>query len=200
MEFSLQKGILKFDKRLNELDGIVLDFLDTLVKLRIRYVVISGYVAIFLGRSRTTEDIDLFIEKLSYKKFSEFFDRLIKKGYWIVNTDSKEEAFGFLEDGLAIRVAEKGKWIPNFELKFPKKKLDSKILRSPLKVVVKRRTFFMSPLEVQIPFKLWLGSDKDIEDAVHIHELFKGKLNKELMASMVKELKVEKEMIKYGIA
>ncbi|MDE1870519.1 MAG: hypothetical protein KGH71_06120, partial [Candidatus Micrarchaeota archaeon] len=194
MKFSLEKGTLKFDKTLNELDRIVLDFLDLVSKSKIRYVIVSGYVAIFLGRSRTTEDIDLFIEKLSYRRFSLFFDRLIENGYWIVNTDSKREAFGFLEDGLAIRIAEKGKWIPNFEIKFPKKVLDLTILRTPLKVIVKRRIFFMSPLEVQIPFKLWLGSEKDIEDAVHISELFKGKLNKELMAKMSKELKVEKWM------
>ena len=57
----------------------------------------------------------------------------------------------------------------------------------------------ISRLEIQIPFKIWLSSDKDIEDALHIYELFKDKLNKDLMLSVSKELKVENEMIEYGI-
>ena len=45
-----------------------------------------------------------------------------------------------------------------------------------------------------------MGNDKDIEDAVYIYELFKGKLDASLMSKVSKELKIEKEMSKYGIA
>lgn len=199
MEFKLENNTLILDKKLNELDEKVLSFINLLNQSEIKYVVMSGYVAIFLGRTRTTEDIDLFIEKLNFNKFEAFFDKLMDKKYWILNTDDKKEAFEFLKDGLAIRVAEKGKVIPNFEIKFPKKETDFLSFNSPLKVIVNKRTFFMSPLEVQIPFKLWLGTEKDIEDAIHINELFKDKLNKEFMANVSSKLGVQKEMEKYGI-
>ncbi len=45
-----------------------------------------------------------------------------------------------------------------------------------------------------------LGSEKDIEDATHIYELFGTKVDKKLMASIAKELRIEKEMVKYGFA
>lgn len=199
MEFEFDGETLKLNKVLSDLDNIVFDFIRLLEECGIKYVIISGYVAIFLGRTRTTEDIDIFIERIDFRKFGLFFDKLIKKKYWIINTDDKSDAFDFLEKGLAIRIAEKGKAIPNFEIKFPKKDTDFLSLQSPMRVQVNNRTLFMSPLEIQIPFKLWLGTDKDIEDAIHIHELFKGKLNKDIMTNIAKQLGVEKEMRKYGI-
>ena len=51
--------------------------------------------------------------------------------------------------------------------------------------------FFISPLEMQIAFKLSLGSDKDLEDAKHIYELFKEKLNNGELLGLVSKLKVE---------
>jgi len=50
---------------------------------------------------------------------------------------------------------------------------------------------FISPLELQIPFKLHLGSEKDIEDARHLYRMFKEKLNEKTLSSFSKKLKVE---------
>jgi len=36
----------------------------------------------------------------------------------------------------------------------------------------------ISPLELQIAFKLYLGSDKDIEDAAYLYEIFSAHLSK----------------------
>jgi hypothetical protein len=59
------------------------------------------------------------------------------------------------------------------------------------------RRLFISPMELQIPFKLFLGSEKDIEDAKHLYLLFKGKLDKKLLGRFVTKLKVEKSFKRY---
>ena len=199
MEFEFRKGMLKFTKVLSDLDKFVFDFLDVLESNKIEYVIVSGYVSIILGRTRTTEDIDIFIRKMDFKKYEKFFEHLEKEGYWIINAADMEEPFKMLEDGLGIRISKKGRAIPNFEIKFAKKETDFLSLNKPLEVEVNNKRIFMSPLEIQIAFKLWLGSDKDIEDAIHIYEIFKDNLDRKLLINTAKLLKVEKEMNKYGI-
>jgi len=199
MEFEFSKGILKFGKVLSDLDKFVFDFVDLLNSQNIKYVIVSGYVSIILGRTRTTEDIDIFINKIDLKKFELFFKALEQNSYWILNATDVKEPFDMLEDGLAIRIAKKNTVIPNFEIKFARKDTDFISLKNPLEVVVNKKTILMSPLEIQIPFKFWLGSNKDIEDAIHIYSIFKDKLDKKMLASMAKRLNVEKEMSNYGI-
>ncbi len=199
MEFNLRGNVLEFDKVLSDLDRFVFDFVELLNDLGIRYVVISGYISIILGRTRTTEDVDMFVERMDLGTYKKFYNELEKKGYWIINASDMEEPFGMLEDNLSIRVARKGKAIPNFEIKFPKKDTDFDSLEHPLKMKIGDRMLLTSKLETQIAFKLWLGSDKDIEDAVHVSELFKDKLDKRLLKDIGKKLKVGEEMKKYGI-
>lgn len=198
MEYELNNNKLRFNKIISDLDKLVFDFIEILNKVGIKYVIISGYVAILFGRSRTTEDIDLFIEVIDQQKFDKFFEELKRHGYWILNEDDAEEAFDILDSSLSLRIAKKGNVIPNFELKFPKKDIDLISLNKPLEIIIKNKKIFISPFEVQIPFKLWLGSDKDLEDAIYIYEIFKDKLNKELMHNISNKLEVSKKMIKYG--
>ena len=199
MEFKYENGVLELNREITDLDKAVFDFISHLEESKIKYVIISGYVAIAMGRSRTTEDIDIFMEEIEAAKFEPFAKKLKKDGYWIINADDIDDAFDMLKHNLAIRFAEKGRVIPNFEVKFPKKDTDFLSLSDPLKVVISGHKLLMSPLEIQIPFKIWLGSDKDIEDAVHLYSLFKDKLNKDFMESISSKLKVDKKMIKYGI-
>jgi hypothetical protein len=199
MEFEFDSKSLRFDKVLSELDKLVLDFVGLLDLSNVRYVIVSGYVAILLGRSRTTEDIDIFIERLSSKSFTGFFKLLEEHNYWIINSDSCEDALDVLNNSLAIRIAKKGEAVPNFEIKFAKKDADFLSLNDPMKVTLNNHKLLMSPLEVQIPFKFFLGSEKDIEDATHIYELFKDKLDRKLMGNVARNLKVTDTMIEYGM-
>ncbi len=199
MEYKLEHGTLRLDKVLSDLDKLVLDFVSVLVDSKIRYVIISGYVAIFFGRSRTTEDTDVFVEKMGRKKFNAFYSKLIGNGYWVINAANEAEAFDLLMDSLAIRAAKKDKVVPNFEIKLPKKDTDFFSLDNAMKVVVNGKTLLMSPFEMQIPFKLWLGSEKDIEDAVHLYTLFNDRLDKRLMARVGSRLGVKGKMVEYGI-
>gem|GEM_PF-4971067 len=67
-----EHGIIFNEKVLNKYDRFVLDF--TLEKEKIRYVLLSGYVAILFGRSRQTEDIDLGEASTPFgAAFSHFF-------------------------------------------------------------------------------------------------------------------------------
>ncbi len=199
MEYELKDGVLKFDKVLTDLDEDVLKFVTMLDKAKVKYVIISGYVAILFGRARGTDDVDVFIERASLEQLKELYAMLSKGGYWTLNADSPDDAISMLEDSLAIRIAKKDVAVPNFEVKFLKKDIDFLSFEKRLKVVLNGKTLFVSPLEIQVPFKFWLGTDKDLEDAMHLFEIFKDALNKPLMRKISKSLKVEEKMKKYAV-
>lgn len=179
MQF-IDRKTIKLDKVENQLDRFVLDFLKIL-KRHAKYVVISGYVSILFGRTRGTEDIDIFIERLDKKKTDAMHTELLKH-YSCLNTDDVEEIYGHLQDGLALRFALKNTVIPNFEIKFAKRKGDLAALDKPLKVILPSGEILTSPIEQQIAYKrFFLGSDKDIEDANHLQKIFEGHLDNSLI-------------------
>ena len=175
MEFDGKE--IKLNKELSELDKFAIEFLSILEKYA-GYVVISGYVAILLGRTRATDDIDVFIKPISREKFSKLYNELKEKGFWCLNAEDEAELYSFLEDKLAIRFARQGLATPNFEVKFPKDKLDKKTFDNPVTVSTKQGKIIISDLERQIAFKrFYLKSDKDREDAIHMEELFKNEID-----------------------
>ncbi len=199
MEMEFSKGKIIFEKELSNLDKFVIDFIGALNSCKIRYVIVSGYVSILFGRSRSTEDIDLFVESLHEEKFNELMRTIEEMNMWALNSTDNIELYNMLKDNLAIRIAEKGKAIPNFELKFPLKDTDFFSLNKPLKVVLNDNVILVSPLEMQIAYKLYLGSEKDIEDAVYIYQIFKEKLNLNLLNDLIQKLNVGDRARKYGI-
>ena len=154
-----------------------MDFINIL-KNHADYVIISGYVSIILGRARATEDIDLFIKKIDKNKFLKLYEDLIKNSYWCLNSDSPEEIYDYLIDNLAVRFAKKDETIPNFEVKFPKTKIDEETFKDCIAVKMPEGSIKISSLEIQIAFKkYYLKSDKDLEDAKHIEHIFKDKID-----------------------
>ena len=93
----IDEKTIKLERELNDLDAFVLDFIKVLQK-HTRYVLISGYVALLFGRTRNTEDVDLFIEKLSRDKFSSLYRDLKETGFYALNAESEEELFSLLEE------------------------------------------------------------------------------------------------------
>lgn len=173
MEYDKDKKEIILNKELSELDKLVLKFLE-IIKKHAKYVIISGYISILLGRSRATEDIDLFLEKINKNRFMNLYNDLIENNFWCLNTSNTEEAFDFLDSGLAVRFAVKDTAIPNFEVKFPKRKIDEGTFEDFIDVQTPEGKIRISSLERQIAFKrYYLGSDKDEEDALHIEEIFK---------------------------
>lgn len=177
------------NKVASKLDVYVIDFINVLKKY-VDYVVVSGYVSILFGRSRGTEDIDILIKKIDFDTFIQLHQELIKKNYWFLNADNPTELYGMLENKLAIRAAAKDTVIPNIEIKFVKGELDIISLNEHRVAKTGNDSINISPIELQIAFKLYLGSDKDIEDAIYLYDIFLGHLNKVKLKKYIEILKV----------
>lgn len=177
MKYAPEKKEIILKRKLSELDKMVLRFIKILEK-HVDYVIISGYISILLGRARATEDVDIFIQKISEEQFLKLYTELKKSGFWCINAEDEKEVFSYLKDNLAVRFAEKDKVIPNFEVKFPKRIIDQETFNDFIIVKTEKGNIKISSLERQIAFKkYYLKSRRDIEDALHIEELFKGKLD-----------------------
>lgn len=180
MEF-IDERTIRLDRIPSELDRFVLDFIKILGK-HTDYVIVSGYVAILFGRTRTTEDVDIIMPEMQEERFSAFFRESIKHGLWFINSSLESDLFGLLKSGSAIRAAEDGMIAPNIEIKFARKRLDSESLKNKVKVLFAGQEMFISRLEPQIAYKeKILASDKDMEDARHLRTVFAENLNKELL-------------------
>jgi len=199
MEYYPDKKELKLNRELSNLDKLVLRFIKIVEKYA-EYVIISGYVSILLGRSRATEDVDLFIRPISFDKFSQLYEELKKRGFWCLNAEKPMEVFSYIRDGLAVRFAEVGKSIPNFEVKFNKEN-DNPFEDSINVILLSGEILRISSLERQIAFKrYYLCSDKDMEDALHVEEIFKEKLDynrinkmkETIMRNRIKERRLDK--------
>ncbi len=178
MEFIDEKTI-KLVKPLNELDKFVLRFIG-IVEKHVDYVIISDYVSLLLGRTRSTEDVDFFIKRINQETLTKLYLELKENGFWCLNAESEEEIYSYLNENLAVRFAENGQTIPNMEVKFHKKRLDNEVFTDFVTVETEEGPIKISSLERQIAFKrYYLKSDKDLEDAQHVEEVFKGKINKE---------------------
>lgn len=199
MELNFEDNKIIFNKELNKLDNITIKFTSILNKLNIKYVLVSGYVSILFGRSRSSEDIDILIEKLDFESFKKLWVELVKCFECII-TESCENAYKeYLIEGNSIRFSEKEMYVPNVEIKFPNKlnDLDLVSLNERKEVVLNGNLMFISPIELQIAFKFYLGSDKDLEDAFHLYSIFKETLDKELLINFSRKLKIEEKLGKY---
>jgi len=198
MKYEYSENLIELsDKKLSELDIFVKRFIKILQN-HFDYVIISGYVAILFGRNRISEDIDVFIKKKDYNRFKKLWEDLSVE-YECINTDNAEEAYyEYLKQNIAIRFSKINEFIPNFELKFPKSNVDVWTL-SERKTVRVNNDFdlFISPLELEIPYKLFLGSEKDIEDARFLYQFFKDQLDQKTMAIFNQKLKTNELFERY---
>jgi len=71
-----------------------------------------------------------------------------------------------------------------------------KVLVKGKKVRVNGKTVYISPLELQIAYKMFLGSLKDMEDAKFLFELFEDRLDKKALLNFLKALKVKNRNVK----
>lgn len=194
MKYTPKEKKIILDRKLNKLDTFVLDF----TKLFNNYVVVSGYVSILFGRSRATEDVDLLIPEMSEQEFQSLWKRLHENNFECINTSYSKEAFKMLKEN-AIRFSEKNKPIPNMELKMITNEIGEYSFSNKIKVILNKGELFVSPLEMQIAYKLDLGkqgNEKDIEDAKHLYELFKEKLNNLELVRLIDKFKVKEEFKK----
>lgn len=197
MDFTYTKDKITIEKELNALDNFVIEFTQILNKVGIKYVVISGYIAILFGRSRTSEDIDMFVEHMPFATFERLWEELSAKFECIITGDVHEAYHYYLSANHALRFAYKDEFIPNMEIKFPKVELDNWSLKNKRLVFLNGHELFTSPLELQIVYKLFMASDKDIEDARHLYLVFKDNLDRAQLEAFKAKFKIGKEFDKY---
>ena len=168
---------IELNRELSDLDIFTLDFIKILEKCT-NYSVVSGYVAILLGRSRSSEDVDIIIPKIDFGKFSILLAELLKNNFYCLNAENPKEIYSYIKDNFGIRFAKLNTAIPNIELKFGKNKIDEISLAKIIKVRIRKSTIIISNLELQIAFKeKILKSQKDLEDAKHIRNIAQGHLD-----------------------
>ncbi len=143
-----------------------------------KYIIVSGFVAISSGRSRATEDIDMIIEKLGKEQFKALHGDLENGGFTCVQSDSADEAFGYLTEGTAVRYTLKDKPIPEMEVKFAKDKLDDYQMQTRIKLPLTGLDIWFSSINMNIAFKeQLLKSDKDLKDAEHLRKIYPDMTN-----------------------
>jgi hypothetical protein len=197
MDIRYSKDTITFsEKHLTLLDQFVLGFIRVL-ELHTPYVIVSGYVAILFGRSRGTEDVDILVPRLEKKAFVDLHTALLAKGYEFLNAEGADGLYDMLVGRMGIRIARTDQFIPNIELKFLKDDVDQYVLRDRVEVNISDAKVFISPIEIQIAYKLYLGSEKDIEDAIYLFEIFKKDLDQQNLKAWMKKFDVRGD--EYGI-
>ena len=176
----INKKIIELDRELSDLDKFTIDFIDILKK-HTNYVIVSGYVAILLGRARASEDVDIIIPRINFLTFKKIYNDVKKNNFYCLNAEKEKTIYSYLEDNLAVRFAKKDTMIPNIEMKWIKNNFDKIALENYIDVKIKNKSLRISHLELQIAFKEnVLKSPKDLEDADHIKQVAKEYLDKKL--------------------
>ena len=135
---------------------------------------------------------------MDFEQFEKLWDKIYDSGFECLNTVDLKEAFDILKEH-NIRFSRKGKPLPNMEFKFIQNDIHKYSYENKIKVLIKESSLYVSPIEMQIVYKLMLGKQgntKDLEDAKHLYELFKEKINMEEFNKLIRELDCEGE---YGI-
>lgn len=171
----------------NLLNQFTADFVKVVDKNKVKYAIVSGFVAISHGRARGTEDIDIIIEKISLQKFEELHKDAAKAGFECLQGENPKMLFNdYLKGNLSLRYIKKGQFVPEIELKPAKDLLDEKQLRERTKLPLTGLPFFFSSIETNIAFKEeLLKSPKDLEDSRHLRIIYSEKLDE----SKISEIK-----------
>ncbi|MXR19117.1 hypothetical protein [Halobacterium bonnevillei] len=185
-------GVLVVEREPNQLDELALSFSAVLNRVDIDHVFIAGYVAILAGRARSTEDVDVLIEEIDEETASRLATVLEEEGFWgpAMPLDSMSE---MLANGDNIWVAPDDQITPHLEVKFVRDEFDRASLENSAAARIGDETIPIGPLELQIAYKLYLGAQKDLEDAVHLYSLFKETLSGGRLKEWVTRLGVEDE-------
>ena len=189
---------IKLHKELNDLDILATDFAEILNESNVNYVLVSGYVSILFGRSRSSEDIDLIVEKMAFERFHVLWSKILEQFDCLVPDNSKSAYENYLTQNTSIRFAKRGEYLPNIEFMFPKTAgLDNWVLQNAREVLLNDKRIRISPFELQIAYKLFLGSNKDIEDARHLYKMFKANLDEILLGQFLIKLDKQDMFNKY---
>ena len=172
----------------NILDKFAEDFCK-IVEKYVKYIVVSGFVAISHGRKRTTEDIDMIIERISFDEFEKLHNDLDNAGFECMQSSKAKDIYDYLENGDGVRYVRKGGnfFPPEMEIKFVKDELDELQIKTRKKIDFTGLDIWFSSIEFNVAFKEeLLKSNKDLEDARHFRIIYKDKINENLINDIKK--------------
>lgn len=187
---------LLLSRERSELDRDVIEFTSVLDENGVDYVIVSGYVAILTGRSRSTEDIDIVLGSLSESQLDQLADRLEMEGYWGLSMPL-EKLSEMLTDGDRVRIAEEEELYPNFELWLASNDVEREALSTAIEAELGDDSVTISSIELQIAYKLRLAqgtgstNGKDFEDALHLYLTFEDQWKRDQLETYVERLGVE---------
>ncbi|HKZ39362.1 MAG TPA: hypothetical protein VJ044_00280 [Candidatus Hodarchaeales archaeon] len=171
-KFKVITNELHLKKELNDIDLFVIKATD-IIKKYTDYVIVSGYVAIFFGRSRGSEDVDIFIKELPYDTFATMFREFCAEGFEWVADDPSIVYNDYLAQGLPAGAWEKGLPLLRLDMKFPKEQSQRDLFKDRFKVRFSNHLLWMASIESTIAYKEQIAkSEKDLLDAQHLREVF----------------------------
>jgi len=172
-----------------------LNFVKVLEDAGIDYVVVAGYVAILFGRARRSDDVVFILEDPGEEGFIGLCSRAREAGFTLMQADIESEdsvrrAYReYLAEGYGVRFMYRDLIVPNVEAKLARSSIYRYALDHSLRVVVNgEHAARVSPLELQIAFKLRLGSEKDVGDAVFLYTLFRETISLEELQAWCRRL------------
>ena len=187
----LRNGTLVVDREPNLLDELAIGFSRILDRVGIEHVYVAGYVSILAGRARSTQDVDVIIEEIDEATANELGAALADVGFWgALPLDSMYE---MLENGDTVWIAPEDQVTPHLDVTFARDQFDRASLNNAISARIGNVTIPIGPLELQIAYKLYLGAEKDLEDAVHLHTIFEESLRVERLETWVTRLDVDAE-------
>ncbi|WP_135854013.1 hypothetical protein [Halorussus salinus] len=187
-----QNETLIVEREPNQLDELAIGFSELLDQFDIEHVYIAGYVSILAGRARSTEDVDVLIEQIDEDTADELVTALDKADFW-GPAMPLTSMYEMLDTGDNIWVAPEDQITPHLEVKFARDEFDRASLENAILARISHEEIPIGPLELQVAYKLHLGAQKDIEDAVHLYTLFEESLSVPRLEEWVTRLDVETE-------
>jgi len=188
----LRNGTLVVEREPNRLDELAIEFSHVLDQFDIDHVYIAGYVSILAGRARSTEDVDILIEHIDEEIAEKLAATLDEIGFW-GPAMPLASMYEMLNNGDNIWVAPNDQITPHLEVKFARDEFDRASLKNAITARISGEAIPIGPLELQIAYKLYLGAQKDVEDAVHLYTLFEESISVSRLEVWVTRLNVESE-------
>jgi len=194
----MERGIGDKEGEKTILDEFVIDFVNVIEKY-VKYIIVSGFLAIAHGRTRATEDIDMIIESMNKADFINMHNELYDKGFVCVNPDNPEVLYNdYLTKKISIRYTRKNEFVPEMEIKFAKDELDEEQIKTRQKLDLTGLDVYFSSINMNIAFKEGLlKSNKDLEDAKHLRLVYNNEINEDEI-NRIKERIQEKRLNENG--
>lgn len=186
-------------------DVVAINFAKVLERMSVNYSIVAGYVAILFGRSRRSDDVDFVIQPLAEDDFVELCRVAREQGFELLQGDIHSEASirriyrDYLAQGYGVRFIYNGMILPNVEARLATTRFHRHAIENGIRVVINdEHVLRISSIELQIAYKIRLGSDKDVGDAVFLYTLFKEVLDLEELQRWCNELNVDCSVLEMG--